>query len=210
VLFATQPSCRIGEYRLPRTYSAETGFSIRRALRQGCSISQEIVFCSRERGTRLLVCGVLAFLFIGVPALEIYVLIKVGGLLGALPTLGIIVATGVAGAALAKHQGLAAVKQGQGAISSGDRVGSSLVEAALVLAAGLLMLTPGFITDVVGLSLLVPPVRALIAARIVKWGAARVSASTVVMGDMGDPRFGPGWSEDDEDDPPPPPGVIDV
>lgn len=154
-------------------------------------------------------CGVLAFLFIGVPAVEIYVLIKVGGLIGALPTLGIIVATGVAGAALAKHQGLTAVKQVQDAISSGDRIGSSLVEAALVLAAGLLMLTPGFITDAVGLSLLVPPIRSLAAARIVKWGASRVATSTVVMGDVRDPRFGGRWSEEDDDDPPPP-GVIDV
>ncbi len=154
-------------------------------------------------------CGVLAFLFIGVPALEIYVLIKVGGILGALPTLGIIVATGVAGAALAKHQGLAAVKQVQLSLSSGDRIGRSLVEAALVLAAGLLMLTPGLITDAVGLSLLLPPVRAVVAARIVAWGASRVSSSTVVMGDMRDPGFGGGWSDDDEDDPPPP-GVIDV
>lgn len=150
----------------------------------------------------------LAFLFIGVPALEIYVLIEVGGMIGALPTLGIIVATGVAGAALANHQGLAAVKQVQQALSTGDRIGRSLVEAALVLAAGLLMLTPGFITDAVGLSMLIPPVRGLVAARIVKWGARRVT-STVVMGDMGNARAGDAWPDEEEDDPPPP-GVIDV
>jgi len=155
------------------------------------------------------VCGVLAFLFIGMPALEIYVLIKVGGMIGALPTLGIIVATGVAGAALAKQQGLAAVKQVQGSLAEGDRIGSSLVEAALVLAAGVLMLTPGFITDAFGLCMLLPPIRRLAAARIVTWGAKRVAASSVVIGGMPGQGFDGDCSERDEDDPPPP-GVIDV
>jgi UPF0716 protein FxsA len=155
-----------------------------------------------------LVCGVLAALFIGVPALEIYVLIKIGGLLGALPTIGIIVATGVAGAALAKHQGLVAIRQVQTAISRGDRVGQTLVEAALVLVAAVLMLTPGFITDAVGIGLLLPPIRGLVAGRIARWGASRVASSAVVMGDFDRAPFGAEWEDEDEDEPPP--GVIDV
>ncbi len=150
-------------------------------------------------------CGVLAALFIGVPALEIFVLIKVGGVIGALPTLGIIVLTGMVGAALAKHQGMAALRRVQHALAAGEEIGNSLVEAALVLVAGVLMLTPGFLTDLTGIALLLPPIRALAAAQVVKWGARRVQR-TVVFGDFAD--FSPPGDDDDED--PPPPGVIDV
>ncbi len=147
----------------------------------------------------------LALLFIVVPALEIYLIIQVGQAFGALTTLGIIIATGVIGAALAKRQGLSAVQRMQRAMAEGQQIGSSLAEAALVLVAGVLMLTPGFITDVTGILLLLPPVRAVVARGLVKWGASRVQ--TVVFVDpTGGPTAGP---HDDEHDPPPP-GVIDV
>ena len=160
-------------------------------------------------------CGVLALLFIVVPALEIYVLIKVGGIIGPLPTVGIIIGTGMAGAALAKHQGFAAVRKVQRAMMEGREVGGSLVGAALVLVAAVFMVTPGFITDTVGILLLLPPVRALIAPVIVRWGARRFISGVVIdpgmyNGHMPD-DMPPGARRDDDDEAdPPPPGVIDV
>ncbi|HUH00464.1 MAG TPA: FxsA family protein [Kofleriaceae bacterium] len=149
-------------------------------------------------------CGILALLFIVVPALEILVIIEVGGILGALPTLGVIIVTGLAGAALAKHQGLAAMRQVQGSMGEGREMGLSMVSAALVLVAGVMMLTPGFITDTAGILLLVPPVRRVAARRLVAWGRRRVVTGGVVMG-----GFPPPERRDDDLDPPPP-GVIDV
>ena len=139
----------------------------------------------------------LAILFIVVPALEIFVLIKVGGIIGALPTIGIIIATGLVGAALAKHQGFAAVRQVQQSIIDGREVGASLVGAALVLVAAVFMVTPGFVTDAVGILLLLPPVRALVAPALLRWGSARFTP-VVIIDD----------ARDQEE--PPPDDVIDV
>lgn len=150
-------------------------------------------------------CGVLALLFIAVPAIEIYVIIKVGSLLGAGVTFGVIIVSGMAGAALARSQGLAAWRAVQEALAGGERIGTSLIGAALVLVAGVMMLTPGFLTDICGLLLLVPPVRHLVAGAIARSTAGRV-VSNVHMGPPG------GWTPRDQDDDadPPPPGVIDV
>lgn len=169
-------------------------------------------------------CGVLAMLFIAVPALEIYLLIAVGTEIGALPTLGVIVATGICGAALARHQGLAAMRQLSRALAGGPSIGRAVVEAALVLVAGVLLLTPGFVTDGVGFALLLPPVRRVVAGWIVARYARRAARVVFVEGrvpgfaDLGrqdrpvhDARQRAGAdSADDADDNPPPPGVIDI
>jgi UPF0716 protein FxsA len=178
---------------------------------------------SRETRYTLDVCGVLALLFIAIPAIEIFVLIEVGSALGALPTMGVIIATGIAGAALARSQGLSAMRQLREALAQGRQVGRSLVEAALVLVAAVLMLTPGFLTDGVGLALLVPPLRRILAEIIVVRYAARAVVQVMpgpgqvfggFAGQRGQPgqRRGPGQERGDSDDEhePPPPGVIDV
>lgn len=148
------------------------------------------------------VCGVLALTFVGVTCLEIFLLIQVGGFIGAWPTFGLVLATGVAGAALAKRQGIAVLTELQQSLVRGENTGKALVEGALVLAAGVTLLSPGFVTDAAGLALLVPPIR----RRVAGWISGRLAqrTRTVVMG-----GFGPmGPDIDDED--PPPPGVIDV
>jgi UPF0716 protein FxsA len=155
------------------------------------------------------VCGVLALLFIAVPAVEIYLIIKIGSLIGAGATFGVIILTGIAGAALARTQGFAAMRSVQESLTRGDRIGTSLAGAALVLVAGVMMLTPGFLTDICGLALLVPPIRHRVAGVVVRNAAGRV----VTHIDVNLPGAGPGRragnSNDDESDPPPP-GVIDV
>ncbi len=146
------------------------------------------------------VCGVLALLFVLIPALEMLLLIEVGEQLGAGWTLAIILATGLVGAALAKQQGLEALRSLREASARGRQVGHSLAEAALVLVAAVLLLTPGFCTDALGLALLVPALRRAVAERLVRRLAARMTAAALV--EVANPRR----RDDDE----PPPGVIDV
>lgn len=147
-------------------------------------------------------CGILALLFLIVPAVEIYVIIEVGGLLGTWATLLVIGVTAMVGAALAKSQGTAVLTRLQTSMANGEGTGTAIVEGVLVLAAGVTLLAPGFITDAVGLALLVPPIRAAIASHFA--GKMTIAGAGVMSGVAADVRQG-----DDGDDPPPP-GVIDV
>jgi UPF0716 protein FxsA len=104
----------------------------------------------------------LLLLFTLIPVLEIYVILQVGELLGALPTVGLIILTGVAGAYLARTQGFEVVRRMQSELNHGQLPADPLIDAAMVLAGGLLLLTPGFCTDIVGFSLLVPATRGLL------------------------------------------------
>ena len=108
----------------------------------------------------------LTILFIVVPALEIGLIIKVGQGLGFWPTLAVIFLTATLGAALAKSQGsevMSRLKQGFGL---GGELTTTIIEGVLIFAAGLTLLTPGFITDAVGLGLLIKPIRKMIALSI--------------------------------------------
>ncbi|GAK54769.1 FxsA cytoplasmic membrane protein [Candidatus Vecturithrix granuli] len=99
----------------------------------------------------------LAFTFI--PALEIYILITVGSMIGAFNTLILIILTGVTGAYLAKLEGMHTVLKIQANLQQGIMPAEELIDALIILAAGLMLLTPGFLTDITGLLLLIPQVR---------------------------------------------------
>ena len=99
----------------------------------------------------------LAFLL--VPVAEIFVLIKVGGVIGALPTVLAVVGTAVLGAALIRAQGLATFTRMRASLDRGDVPAVEMLEAVCLLVAGALLLTPGFVTDSVGFLLLVPGLR---------------------------------------------------
>lgn len=101
----------------------------------------------------------LMLLFTLLPVLEIYVILRVGHYLGAGPTVALIILTGIAGAYLARTQGFDIVLRIQSQMSQGQLPGESLLDGAMVLAGGLLLLTPGFCTDIFGFSLLVPATR---------------------------------------------------
>ncbi len=103
-----------------------------------------------------------------VPAVELYVLISVGSVIGALPTILLTVATAVAGAALMRSQGLMTVQRLQAQVAMGEPPQQSLVEGGMILLGGMLLLIPGFITDTLGLALLVPPLRQRLAERWVR------------------------------------------
>lgn len=101
----------------------------------------------------------LLLLFIAVPIIEIGLFIQIGGLLGLWPTLAIVVLTALVGTALMRAQGVAALQKLQANIESGGNPTDPIANGAFILVAGLLLLTPGFFTDAVGFSLLIPPVR---------------------------------------------------
>ena len=99
-------------------------------------------------------------LFIIIPAVELVLLIEVGKLIGTLPTIGLIVATGFIGATLARHQGLTVLSRLRSEVGAGHLPGDALLDGALILVAGALLVTPSVLTDAVGCLLLIPPTRA--------------------------------------------------
>lgn len=98
----------------------------------------------------------LLILFILVPIGEIYVLLSVGNTIGLGATIALVLATGIAGAYLARTQGLALMMRIQQEITAGRVPTEELIDGAMVLAGGLLLLTPGFCTDLTGFLLLAP------------------------------------------------------
>ena len=104
----------------------------------------------------------LIFLFTLVPLIELAILVYLGTIIGALYTVLIVVATGILGAVMARHQGLAALSRIRSNIDSGIMPANELFDGALILAGGLLLLTPGIITDIVGFAVLVPQTRRII------------------------------------------------
>ncbi len=104
----------------------------------------------------------LMLLFILMPLIELAILVYLGTIIGALYTILIVVATGILGAVMARHQGLAALSRIRSSIESGIMPANELFDGALILAGGLLLLTPGIITDIVGFAVLVPQTRRII------------------------------------------------
>jgi UPF0716 protein FxsA len=111
-------------------------------------------------GTLALVPVLLFLAFLVVPLVELYVLLQVGSAIGALNTVVLVVLVGVAGAWLVKREGLGVVRRVRSQVAAGQVPGRELVDGFLILFGGALMLTPGFVTDLAGLALLLPPIRA--------------------------------------------------
>ena len=104
---------------------------------------------------------VLFLLFIVMPIVEIMVLMNVGSSIGALPTIGIVILTAWIGAAMVRQQGMATYQSVQNKLAQGQVPSDEIIAAMLLLVAGVLLLTPGFITDGFGLLLLWPVSRAV-------------------------------------------------
>lgn len=107
----------------------------------------------------------LALLFVTVPLAELAILVWVGRRMGLLPTVALVVLTGIVGAALARRQGLATLGRFRAALDAGRLPHHELVDGLLILVAGALLLAPGLLTDLTGLLLLIPPVRRLVRER---------------------------------------------
>ncbi len=118
-------------------------------------------------------CGVckmwLFLILVGVPIIEIGLFIQLGGFLGLWPTLGIVVLTALIGSLLLRMQGLSTLEELRRSAETGQNPAGPMANGALILVAGLLLLTPGFFTDSIGFLLMVPPFRAL----LIRWIAAR-------------------------------------
>ncbi len=96
-----------------------------------------------------------------IPVLEIYLLIKLGSFLGALNTVIIVILTGIIGAYLAKLEGLHTMTKVREALNRGEMPAEEMLDALLILVAGIVLLTPGFLTDIAGLLILIPQTRLL-------------------------------------------------
>lgn len=125
---------------------------------------------------------ILIGLFVLVPAAEIATFIVVGEAIGILPTILLTFAMAIAGAALMRRQGLKTLARLRAELDAGRIPGETLGHGAMIMLAGALLLVPGFLSDIIGLLLFLPPVRRLV------W--AVMSRGMVVTGMAGD-RSGP-------------------
>jgi UPF0716 protein FxsA len=104
-------------------------------------------------------------LFIVVPLLELYVLIEVGSEIGALAVIGLLVAAAIAGGVLLRWQGLSLARRVRETLARGELPAVEMLEGTLLLFAGVLLLLPGFLSDIVAIALLLPWVRSLLIRR---------------------------------------------
>lgn len=146
--------------------------------------------------------GLLVLLFIVVPIAELFVIIKVGELIGVLPTLALLLADAVLGSLLLKHQGRGAWRRFNEAIALRRFPGREVADGVLIVIGGTLLLAPGFITDVLGVLLLVPPTRAIARRLLRRMTLARFTVVGIPGRGAGPEPFGPPFG-------PPPPGGRD-
>lgn len=103
-----------------------------------------------------------------IPFAEIYLLIQVGGIIGAFPTILLVVFTAVLGAWLLKQQGFATFQRFQESLAQGVIPAYEMIEGPIILVGGALLLTPGFITDIIGFACLIPQSRRRIAQFVIE------------------------------------------
>lgn len=124
----------------------------------------------------------LILLLIAVPALELALLVWAAGNIGFFITLGLIIATGIIGAFLAKKQGLKAIADIQKAMANFEPPGENLMNAAFVLVGGVMLLTPGFISDAVGLTLLFSPTQKIYKPMVFRFIHKKMKNTRVIVG----------------------------
>jgi len=112
--------------------------------------------------------------FVGLPVLEVYVIVLVGDQIGLLWTVVLLVASSMIGVRLIRAQGRAVLRDFQATIRAGRPPAREALDGALVFVGGALLIAPGFITDAIGLVLLVPPTRAVVRRLIVRHYAGRM------------------------------------
>ena len=126
----------------------------------------------------------LLILFIVVPVAELYVLIEVGKKIGSLTTIGIIIFTGILGAYLVKNQGFLILKKIQNDLNDGIMPGDSLIQGAIILVGGILLLTPGFVTDTVGFIFLIPASRNVLKKYLLKWLKGKIEEGNIYYNEL--------------------------
>lgn len=147
--------------------------------------------------------GVLLLLFVVAPIVELYVIVQVAGGIGAAETILLLIGISVVGAWLAKLAGIGVLNRLQRTVRAGRVPSAEVVDGALVLLAGALMIAPGFVSDVVAIGLLLPPTRVLARAAILRriragGGLVRIVGGRVEGGTSGTAV----WDVDSWEDPP--------
>jgi UPF0716 protein FxsA len=127
----------------------------------------------------------LALLFILIPILELAVLVKLGQTMGFWPTLTLVLGTGFLGAHLARSAGVKLLTHVRSEMNAGRVPGDALLDGLAILVGGILLLTPGLITDVAGIALLFGPTRRWIQARAKRWFESQVQMGRVNVGMLG-------------------------
>ena len=130
----------------------------------------------------------LVLVFIVVPIAELFLIIQVGELIGVWWTIALLIADSILGSVLMRSQGRAAWRRFNVALQAGRPPAREVLDGVLVIFGGALLLTPGFISDILGLLLLLPPTRAVVRAILVRRFADRMIASATRRGPRG---FGP-------------------
>lgn len=130
----------------------------------------------------------LFILFLVVPLVEIYILIKVGGVIGAIPTVFLVVFTAVLGALMLRWQGFTTLQRVRTMLAHGEIPAIEMLEGVVLLVSGALLLTPGFFTDALGFLCLVPPLR----RGAIKWLITRhlINGGRGPTRPSGEPRHG--------------------
>ena len=119
---------------------------------------------------------VLGLIFVVVPIIEIFLIVQVAGALGVIPALLLLIFCSAAGAWLVKREGTAAFRRVQASLVAGRMPTTEVIDAFVVMAAGALLLVPGFLTDFIGLVLLLPPTRSVVRGGVTDlfhWTVAR-------------------------------------
>jgi len=118
---------------------------------------------------------VVVSLIVVVPFIELYVIVKVGSSVGFLPTIGTLIAISIVGSALIKHEGLKVYNDFASAVQRGEKPSKEIVHGVCLLAAGVLLLAPGFMSDAIAVLLMLPPVRAVVAVMALRRSTSRLT-----------------------------------
>jgi len=129
--------------------------------------------------------AILVALFIVVPIVELYVIIQIGSLIGVWPTIALLLADAVLGSLLLRHQGRGAWRRFNAALAERRFPGREVADGLLIAVGGTLLLTPGFVTDILGAIFLIPPTRALVRRLLRGYMGRRFMVAGV--GSMGGP-----------------------
>jgi UPF0716 protein FxsA len=150
------------------------GCDFKSKSRCGCNLIGQTPYIRSETGVLPFMLRLLPFAFLLVPLTEIAVFVIVGQWIGIFPTIALVIITAILGASLLRHQGFGLLAKLQTEMNAGRVPARDLAHGAMIVAAGVLLLTPGFVTDSLGLLLFVPAIR----DRVVRFLSARVSIIT--------------------------------
>lgn len=138
--------------------------------------------------------GRLFLLFTLVPLVELWLLVQIGGVVGALPTIALVATTGIAGAWLVRREGRKALASYQKAMAEARLPEDGILSGLLILLGGVMLITPGILTDLAGIALMIPPLRRALAGRLEQRLQAKLTQG-VMTGNVRVMSFGGGGAD---------------